>query len=416
MKNFLVHNDAMKKQMLDDIGVDSISDLFKQIPTEARMAGLELGDALSELAVQRKIKSLAAKNKSDYISFMGGGVYNKFVPACISQVAGRFEFLTAYTPYQAEIAQGTLQIMYEFQTMISRLTGMDIANATVYDGATACAEAILMAVRISKKSSKVLVHKNINPEYKRVVQTYAWAGGIDIEEYEELPENLSEYACVLIQNPDYYGEIREIKGVEGCLLVVCTDLSSLSILKQPSLSGADIVVADIQSLGIPMNFGGPHAGVIACKEKYMRQLPGRLAGRTVDKEGNQAFTLTIQTREQHIKREKATSNICSNQALMGLWVNLYLSVMGEKGFRQAGYLSTKGAHTLAKGLEAKGYKVLNKNFFNEFLLEVGDADKFLEKLKANNILGGIKIDSAKVLVAVTEMITDEDIVSYLERV
>ena len=416
MKNFLVHNENVKKQMLETIGVNSIADLFKQIPDAARMKGLNLEDPLSELEVQRRVKSLAAKNKTGFINFMGGGVYNKFVPACISQVAGRFEFLTAYTPYQAEVAQGTLQIMYEFQTMISRLTGMDIANATVYDGATACAEAILMAVRISKKSQKVLVHKNLNPEYMRVVKTYAWAGDIEIEVFDNLPDNLADYACVLIQNPDYYGEIRELRALEESLLIVCTDLSTLSIIKPPAEYGADIVVADIQSLGIPMNFGGPHAGVIACKEKYMRQMPGRLAGRTVDKDGNQAFTLTIQTREQHIKREKATSNICSNQALMGLWVTLYLSVMGEKGLRQEGYLSAMNAHKLARGLADKGYKILNDNFFNEFAVEVSDADKYLDKLKETNILGGIKLDDKKVLVAVTEMISDEDIDLYLTGV
>ena len=416
MKNFLVHNNEMKNSMLESIGFNCVEDLFRQIPDEARMKELNLDNPLSELEVQRRVKSLAAKNKTGFINFMGGGVYNKFVPACIPQVAGRFEFLTAYTPYQAEVAQGTLQVMYEFQTMISRLTGMDIANATVYDGATACAEAVLMAVRISKKSNKILVHKNLNPEYLRVVKTYAWAGNIEVEIFDRIPENLADYACVLIQNPDYYGEIRELAAVEDSLLIVCTDLSTLSILKPPAEYGADIVVADVQCLGIPMNFGGPHAGVIACKEKYMRQMPGRLAGRTVDKDGNQAFTLTIQTREQHIKREKATSNICSNQALMGLWVTLYLSVMGEKGFRHAGYLSTLNAHKLADGLVEKGYRVLNDNFFNEFVVEVSDADKYLDKLKETNILGGIKLDDKKVLVAVTEMISDEDIDLYLTGV
>ncbi len=416
MKNFLVHNDDKRAQMLESIGVKDIGELFKQIPITARMNGLSLGEPLSELEVQRKIKALAAQNKSDFINFVGGGVYNKFVPACISQIAQRFEFLTAYTPYQAEIAQGTLQIMYEFQTMIARLTGMDIANATVYDGATACAEAILMAVRINKKSQKVLVHKNINPEYFRVIKTYTWAADIDVHLFENLPENVSDYAAVLIQTPDYFGEIHNVKAVEDSLLIVCTDLSTLSILKPPSEYGADIVVGDVQSLGIPMSFGGPHAGVIACKEKFMRQMPGRLAGRTIDKDGNQAFTLTIQTREQHIKREKATSNICSNQALIGLWATVYLSVMGEKGFHQAGYLSTSRAHKLAVLLSQSGYKVLNENFFNEFVLEVNDADGFLKKLEKNNILGGIKLNDNQILVAVTEMISDEDIELYLTSV
>ena len=351
MKNFLVHNNEVKAEMLEEIGLNSVEDLFSDIPQQARMKTLDLPDAMSEMEVQREIKSLANKNRTNYISFMGGGVYNKFIPAAVGQIAQRFEFLTAYTPYQAEISQGTLQIMYEFQTMISSLTGMDISNATVYDGGTACAEAILMAKRTSKKN-KALVSENLNPEYKKVINTYTWANGIEVEYFKYLPDNTSDYACVLIQTPDYYGEIAEVKPVET-LLIICTDVSALSILKPPSEYGADIVVGDIQTLGIPQEFGGPHAGFIACKEKYMRQLPGRLAGRTVDADGNQAFCLTIQTREQHIKREKATSNICSNQALIGLWATLYLSLLGEKGFKQAGYLSAKQAHKLSEKLDTK---------------------------------------------------------------
>lgn len=409
MKNFLVHDDNTRAEMLNSIGLKHIEDLFAQIPQTAMMPELKLENPLSEMETQRKIKSIAKKNNTDYISFLGGGIYNKFIPAAIAQVANRFEFLTAYTPYQAEIAQGTLQIMYEFQTMIARLTGMDIANATVYDGATACAEAILMSVRISKKN-KVLVSDKLNPEYLDVIKTYTWANNIETEFFNEIPENTSDYACVLIQNPDFYGEITALKPVD-CLLVVCTDISTLSILKPPV--EADIVVADIQSLGMPLSFGGPHAGVMACKEKYMRQMPGRLAGRTVDKDGNQAFTLTIQTREQHIKREKATSNICSNQALMGLWANLYLSLLGEKGFRQAGYLSAKNAHTLSNKLAKHGIKTLNKNFFNEFVIEVENSDKFLTKLKTFGIIGGLKLDDKKILVAATEMNTEEEINLYV---
>lgn len=410
MKNFLVHDDNTRAEMLNSIGLNKIEDLFAQIPQAARMPKLKLENSLSEMETQRRIKSLSKKNKTDYISFLGGGIYNKFIPAAIAQVANRFEFLTAYTPYQAEIAQGTLQIMYEFQTMIARLTGMDIANATVYDGATACAEAILMAVRI-KKLNKVLVSNKLNPEYLDVIKTYTWANGIEVEMFDEIPSNTAEYACVLIQNPNFYGEITEIKAIDT-LLIVCVDVSALSILKAPT--EADIVVADIQTLGMPLSFGGPHAGVIACKEKYMRQMPGRLAGRTVDKDGNQAFTLTIQTREQHIKREKATSNICSNQALMGLWANLYLSLMGEKGFRQAGYLSAKNAHKLSQKLATKGIKTLNINFFNEFVIEVDNSDTFLSKLKSKNIIGGLKLDDKKILVAATEMNTDEEIDLYIK--
>ena len=412
MKNFLVHDEDVKREMLSDIGVKTVEDLFKQIPQKARMGELNLADAISEMEVQRKVKFLAKRNNTDYISFAGGGTYNKFIPACISQVANRFEFLTAYTPYQPEISQGTLQVMYEFQTMICRLTGMDISNATMYDGATACAESILMAVRISKKN-KVLVSNKLNPEYIDVIKTYAWANDIELAFFEDYPAKTSDYACVLVQNPDFYGEIRDYTKPE-CLFIVCVDTSSLSVLEPPR--DADIVVGDVQTLGIPMSFGGPHAGFIACKEQYMRQIPGRLAGRTLDADGKPAYCLTIQTREQHIKREKATSNICSNQALIGLCATLYLTVMGEKGFRQAGFLSAKNAHTLADGLKSKGIRVINKNFYDEFTIEVDSADEFLKKLKTSGIIGGIKVGNNRVLVCATEMNTEEEIEKYLSAV
>lgn len=414
MKNFLVHNEKTTQEMCEAIGISKVEDLFKQIPQSVRMSELDLPEGLSEMETQRKVKNLAKSNKSDFISFLGGGIYNKFVPACINQVASRFEFNTAYTPYQPEISQGTLQVMYEFQTMICRLTGMDISNATVYDAGTACAEAILMACRISKKY-KVCVLNSLNPEYKRVIETYTNSQGIEVDWVDEIPQATKDYAGVLVQTPNYYGEIIQPKEVE-CLSIICCDPSSLAILKTPAEMGADIAVGDIQTLGIPMNFGGPSAGFIACREKLMRQLPGRLAGRTVDKDGKQAFCLTIQTREQHIKREKATSNICSNQALIGLCATLYLSVMGNKGFRQASYLSTKNAHILADKLKEKGYKILNTNFFNEFVLEVPNADDFLARLENNNILGGIKLDGKKILVATTEMISDEDIDLYIKSI
>lgn len=412
MKNFLVHTDDVKQEMLESIGVSSIEDLFKQIPLKARMEKLDLDSALSEAETQRKVKKLAKKNNTDYVTFLGAGTYNKFIPACIAQVANRFEFLTAYTPYQPEISQGTLQVMYEFQTMICRITGMDISNATMYDAATACAESLLMAVRISKKN-KVLVSEKLNPEYIDVIKTYCWANEIELELFNKLPENTSDYACVLAQNPDFYGEIEEIKKPD-CLLIVCVNVSSLGILKPPA--EADIVIGDIQTLGIPMSFGGPHAGFIACREKYMRQLPGRLAGRTVDADGKTAYCLTIQTREQHIKREKATSNICSNQALIGLCATLYLTVMGENGFRQASYLSAKMAHNLSNKLVQKGIRTLNKQFYNEFVIEVESADKLLAKLKDNNIIGGLKLDNNKILVATTELTTSEDIDNYVKSI
>lgn len=412
MKNFLVHTDEVKAEMLESIGVATVEDLFKQIPEQARMEKLDLGRALSEAETQRKVKNLAKKNNTDYVTFLGAGTYNKFIPACISQVANRFEFLTAYTPYQPEISQGTLQIMYEFQTMICRITGMDISNATMYDAATACAESLLMAVRVSKKN-KVLVSNRLNPEYIDVIKTYCWANEIELELFDTIPENTADYACLLVQNPDFYGEISEISKPD-CLLIVCIDISSLGILEPPY--EADIVVGDVQTLGIPMSFGGPHAGFMACKEKFMRQLPGRLAGRTVDADGKPAYCLTIQTREQHIKREKATSNICSNQALVGLCATLYLTVMGETGFRQASYLSAKMAHKLSEKLAQKDVRTLNKQFYNEFVIEVENTDKFLTKLKENNIIGGLKLDSHKILVATTELTTDEDIENFVKSI
>lgn len=410
MKNFLAHNDEIRKEMLEEISCASIEDLFKHIPV--KMKSFDLPEAMSELETQKLVKTLANKNKTDYVSFIGGGCYNKFIPAAISQVAQRFEFLTAYTPYQPEISQGTLQIMYEYQSMICMLTGMDVANASVYDGGSACAEAISMACRISRKHN-ALVSNRLNPEYKEVIKTYAWGAGIELVWFDEIPENNADYACVLVQNPDYYGELTTITSVDT-LLIVCTTPASLSVIKPPV--EADIVVGDIQTLGIPMSFGGPHAGFMACKEKYMRQLPGRLAGKTLDADGNIAYTLTLQTREQHIRREKATSNICSNQALVALEAALYLSLLGEKGFKQTGILSANLAHSLAEKLSEKGYKVLNKNFFNEFVLEVNNADEFLSKLKSNNILGGLKLDDTKILVCTTEMNTEEEIEEYVKLV
>lgn len=415
MNNFTALNEETRKEMLESISKSNIDELFEEIPQKARMQSLDLPNALNEMRAQRVVKGLAKANNSDYIYFVGAGTYNKFIPAAVSQVAQRFEFLTAYTPYQPEIAQGTLQIMYEFQSLICRLTGMPVSNASMYDGASAAAEAVIMAKRVTKKN-KVLISDTINPEYIKVIQTYAWANEIELEMFDTMPENVSDYAGVVVQNPNFFGEIKEIKKSEGALLIVITDVSSLAILTPPAEYGADIVVGDIQTLGIPMSFGGPHAGFMSCTEKLMRQLPGRLAGKTVDADGKTAYTLTIQTREQHIKREKATSNICSNQALIALCATLYLSLLGEKGFKQASYLSSKNAHDLAKKLEQKGYKVLSKDFYNEFLLNVEHADSFLTKLKEQNIIGGYKVDEKTILVCATEMNLPEDIELYVKSV
>ena len=412
MKNFIAHTDDVRQEMLNNISCRCLEDLFKQLPVLFKDFDME--NPLSEMEAQKKVRSLANSNNTDYISFVGGGVYNKYVPACISNITQRFEFLTAYTPYQPEISQGTLQVIYEYQTMISRLTGMDIANASMYDGASACAEAILMAHRITRgKKNKALVSNSLNPEYKETIKTYCWAENIDIEWFDNNPEVLEEHCCVMLQNPDYYGELLEINKPDT-LLIVVANLSALSIVEP--IRDADIVVGDIQPLGISMSFGGPHAGFMACKEAYMRQMPGRLVGKTVDTDGKTAYTLTIQTREQHIKREKATSNICSNQSLIALAATLYLSLLGEKGFKQTGILSAYYAHLLSEKLAKKGIKTRNKNFYNEFVIDVENADDFLDRLKNNGILGGIKLSSTQILVCTTEMNSEEEIDKYINNI
>ena len=412
MKNFIAHTENERNEMLNSISYNSLDDLYKHLPVIFNE--YKMDNPLSELETQKKLKALSHTNKTEYSNFMGGGVYNKFIPAGINYLAQRMEFLTAYTPYQPEISQGTLQIIYEYQTMISKLTGMDIANASMYDGGSACAEAVLMAHRISRgKLNKCLISKNINPEYMEVIKTYCWAQSIEIELFDKMPDDCSDYFAVLVQYPDYYGEITEIIK-PNTTLIVCANLSALSLLKPPS--NADIVAGDIQPLGIPVSFGGPHAGYMACKEAYMRQMPGRLVGASVDADGQKAYTLTIQTREQHIKREKATSNICSNQSLIALCATIYLSLLGEKGFRETGIISADLAHKLSEMLSKKGIKTLNKTFFNEFVIEVPDSDEFLSKLKENNILGGIKLDKNKILVCTTEMNTEEELSEYVNTI
>lgn len=412
MKNFIAHTEKTRNEMLSSIDCNTVEDLFKQVPV--KFNDFDMGNPLSEMETQKKVKALARKNKTDYANFLGGGVYNKFIPAGVDYIAKRMEFLTAYTPYQPEISQGTLQVIYEYQTIISRITGMDIANASMYDGGSACAEAVLMAHRIAKgKKNKCLISNNLNPEYKEVIKTYCWAQDIEIVWFDNVPEVTDEYFCTMIQYPNYFGEIEELKKTDN-IYIVCANLSALSVLKPPSM--ADIVVGDIQPLGIPMNFGGPHAGFMACKEAYMRQMPGRLVGATLDADGQKAYTLTIQTREQHIKREKATSNICSNQSLIALCATVYISLVGEKGFKETGILSAQNAHILSEKLDAKGIKTINKNFFNEFVIEVQDSDLYLAKLKSANILGGIKIDNNKILVCTTEMNSEDEINDYVNSI
>ncbi len=431
MKNYNANPDYVIKEMLDDINLSNTDELFDLIPKEARIEGLDLPDAKSEMEVQSVVKAIAKQNKTDFACFLGGGAYKRFIPACVSQISGRFEFNTAYTPYQPEISQGTLQVIYEFQSMICDLTGMDVSNASVYDAGNACAEAMLMAVRISGRN-KILVSDCLNPQYIEVIKTYAMAGDIEVDfignndfktDIKSVQEKLAsgEYAGVILQMPNYYGTLEDIEAIKALtrdpktLLIVCADVISLAAIKKPSYYGADIVVGDIQSFGNPVNYGGPYAGFISTIDKHKRQLPGRIVGRTLDADGKQAFTLTLQAREQHIRREKATSNICSNQALVVLNASVYLTVMGKNGLKQVAYLSSKNAHILADELAKKGYKIINKDYFNEFVIEVDNSDNFIKKMKENGILAGIKIDETKLLICTTELNNQEELNKYINN-
>ena len=435
MYNFEANTKELKEQMLEKIGVKTVEDLFSQIPDKARMTDeivKSFGEPKNEIDTAKIVKNLAGKNKTDYLNFMGGGAYDHFIPACVGEISSRFEFNTAYTPYQAEISQGTLQMIYEFQTHICNLTGLDVCNASVYDGGTACAEAVLMAVRASKRK-KILVSGALNPEYMAVIKTYCHAQDIEIEKTEiknyqtdfpGLVQKIStkEYAGFLYQSPDYFGTIEDIPDITEIfnetktLLIQYVDLISLAVLKKPSETGADIAVGDTQGLGNPLNFGGPYCGFIACKDALKRQMAGIIIGRTIDKDGKQAFCLTLQAREQHIRREKATSNICSNQSLSALNTAVYLSVMGKSGLEQAAYLSSKNARILSKMLADKGIKTVNDNFFNEFVIEVKNSDEFLKKMKAGGVLAGIKLDEKRIIVCTTEMNSFEDIEKYAELI
>jgi len=438
MQNFLPHTDKIRREMLKEIGLNKIEELFSNIPQEAKVSGSSLPEGMSELQAKKYLQELANKNNtaSEKISFLGGGTYNRYIPSCISNIVQRSEFYTAYTPYQPEVSQGTLQVIYDYQSMLCNLTGMDVANASVYDGGTACAEAILMACRITKKS-KALVSSLLNPQYKEVIKTYCYGEGIEIV-YSSIAEGktdivssetLDDFACVLIQNPNYIGCVEKLDEISEKIanlktkLIVCTDIVSLGLLKPPSEYGVDIVVGDLQQLGIGMNYGGPHCGFISCKNEYLRQMPGRIVGLSKDRDGNDAFTLTIQTREQHIKREKATSNICSNQALMALTATVYLSVVGAEGLREVANISAQRARYLAENLsKIGGLSVLYSDFLNEFVLKAENISSkdFISKMKEKDIFAGIdlteKISEFKdcVLVAVTEMNEIQDIERFID--
>lgn len=415
--------------MLSRIGVQSLDDLYADVPEGIRFNGeYDLPEAKSEVEVRRFFDALCRGDRQ-LTCFAGAGVYDHYTPSIIPYIIERSEFLTSYTPYQAEISQGTLHYIFEYQTMMARLTGMDISNASMYDGTTATAEAVLMAKAAAKKADTVLVSDAVDPKIQAVVKTYAHFHGVKIRiighaegvtDKDEMCRMLDEggVAGVVVQQPNRYGIIEDYGGfAEAChdkkaLLIMNSVASDLALLKTPGEWGADIAVGDGQSLGIPMSFGGPYVGYMCCTEKLMRKMPGRIVGETRDSRGNRSFVLTLQAREQHIRRQKATSNICSNESLMALFVTVYMATMGRNGLKEAASLSYAGAHYLCDELVKTGRFTLvyNHPFFNEFCVRYdGDVDALQSKLADNGILGGVKIADDILMFAVTEKRTKEEI-------
>ena len=411
MYNFEALSNEDRRLMLDKIGVKSPEDLFCHIPNGAKMNEAEiekLKEGIDEISAQKLLSELSKKNKTDYLCFMGGGAKKRYVPSVIGDIASRFEFLSCYTPYQAEISQGSLEIMYEFQSMMCTLTGQDVSNASVYDGASATAEAILMASRLTKKR-RVFIDENINENYLEVIKTYLWANEIELVVGKDTDD--CELCAKVYQTPNRYGEFQSMPSKNSKELIISVvDLMSLVLFEPPK---SDITVGDVQSFGIGLNFGGAYAGFIACRDEYKRQLPGRISGKTVDRNGKTAYCLTLQAREQHIRREKATSNICSNQALVAFCANLYLRYLGKTNLTKIAQKSYDNAHLLAKKLTEYGFEILNNDFFDEFTVEVGSSEKFLEFMKDKNILAGSKIDNSKVLVSVSELNDEAEIDKYI---
>jgi glycine dehydrogenase subunit 1 len=424
-----------REQMLAAIGARSIDDLFAGVPQAARRAGLvDLPLAQGELEVERTLSRLAAKNVAagSVPFFVGGGVYRHHVPAAVDHLIQRGEFLTSYTPYQPELAQGTLQSLFEFQTQVALLTGMEVANASLYDGATSCAEAVAMAHRVTRRDKAVLSGA-LHPHYREVCETYAQFSGLTVAPLDPMPGTAENFdidkdtACVVVQNPDFFGELHDWTTLAAhcheagaLLVVVVTEIVSLGAVKPPGDMGADIVAAEGQSLGNALNFGGPHLGLFAAREQHVRQMPGRLAGQTVDADGRRGWVLTLSTREQHIRREKATSNICTNSGLCALAFTIHLALLGEAGLTRLAALNHATACNLADRLAAvPGVRVVNSNFFNEFTVRLPKpAAPVVAQLAEYGVLAGVPLSrfyperdelANLLLVAATETVTDDDI-------
>jgi glycine dehydrogenase subunit 1 len=437
---YLPLTDADRKTMLAKIGIADIDALFADIPADKRLNGrLDLPDAKGEMEVERTLGRMAARNVAagSVPFFVGAGAYKHHVPATVDHLIQRSEFLTSYTPYQPEIAQGTLQYLFEFQTQVAALTGMEVANASMYDGSTATAEAVLMAHRITRRRKAVL-SGNLHPHYRETVETMARMAGHDI--VAPLPHGAAEdltglidstVSCVVVQNPDFFGQVRDLTPITeaahaaGALLIaVCTEVVSLGLVQPPGAMGADIVVGEGQSIGNALSFGGPYVGLLATRQKYVRQMPGRLCGETVDKDGRRSFVLTLSAREQHIRREKATSNICTNSGLCALAFTIHMTLLGEAGLRRLAEINHANAVQLADMLaKVPGVEVLNETFFNEFTIRVpGDAAQVIEKLAAKRVLGGVPASRLSpdnpdltdlIIVASTEVNTDDDRTAYV---
>ena len=425
---YFPHTNDDLQAMMEKVGVKDLDGLYAQIPDSIRFKGdYQLPSEMSELEVRQLFDKLGSQNQQ-LTCFAGYGVYDHYLPSVIPSLLQRSEFLTSYTPYQAEISQGTLHYIFEYQSMMTELTGMDISNASMYDGTTATAEAMMMAVAAGKKQNKVLVSAGLNPKTRQVLDTYALHKGIEIEtiplkdgvtDLSVLSSQLStgNVAGVIVQQPNVYGIVEDFTGfAEACheqkaLFIMNSVAADLAVLKTPGEWGADIAVGDGQSLGIPMQFGGPYVGYMCCTEKLIRKMPGRIVGMTKDNRGQRAFVLTLQAREQHIRRQKATSNICSNQSLMALFVTIYLSLMGKQGVKEAAELSYAGAHYLCDELLKTGRfsLVYDKPFFNEFLVKYdGDIDTLYQRFADAGFLGGVKCEDG-ILFAVTEKRTKEEI-------
>lgn len=436
MYKYFPHTEADIKGMLEHIGIKSIDELYAEVPEQVRLKkDYDLPEAKSELEIRQFFAGLAAKNKQ-LTCFAGAGAYDHYTPAAVPQIVSRSEYLTSYTPYQAEISQGTLHYIFEYQSMMAELTGMDISNASMYDGSTATAEAVLMAVASAKKARKVLVSETVDPKILAVIRTYAHFHGVDIEmvkatdgatDKADLDSKLAAggVAGVLVQQPNYFGVVEDYTGFADAthaakaLFIMNSVAADLAVLRTPGEWGADIAVGDGQSLGLPMSFGGPYVGYMCCREKLMRKMPGRIVGMTKDSRGQRAFVLTLQAREQHIRREKATSNICSNESLMALFVTIYMSLMGKQGLNEAAELSYAGAHYLMDRLVATGrFKpAFDRPFFNEFCVRyAGDVDELQKRFIDNGILGGVKVAPDTIMFAVTEKRTKEEIDKLIETI